>query len=318
MGEQQIKKCYRGFFNFAVDYVTPPTCTRPNISPRYRPGTASIYVFMYSVVVEVVKLILFLALKVDPLALGRRLLERLPTKLCQSLYPLPGSKTFVHLHLGLDHPVHQLKLALSNLDYLLDQPRTNLGLKVRNPAEKDPRLVPCTLYPKPRPRENALISRKLRLRLKLDLPLHIPNITTLKNMSQILPLFQRPAPLQLRALIQFAIPLLNPQIFRFRNIAQHKRLAPTLDLDRGRPADALAARHVELLRVLAQQLTRTFRPLIVSGGHRALDQRQTVLGQRLDRLPVHRVVGDRLELVEGRVVKVEECRPRRGVGEEAG
>lgn len=88
------------------------------------------------------------SLKSNPLALGRRLLKGLPTVLVVSdvLYFSPNP---ANLHLGLNHGIRQLELALSDLDDLLNQAGTNLVLQLSNPARTLARSSPTTPPRKP-------------------------------------------------------------------------------------------------------------------------------------------------------------------------
>ena len=72
------------------------------------------------------------ALKVRPLAFWRLLLERLPAVLVISRFL--KKVAIYYLHLGLDHGVYELMLALGDLDDFLDKTRANSALQIRDAA----------------------------------------------------------------------------------------------------------------------------------------------------------------------------------------
>lgn len=222
-----------------------------------------------------------------------------------------------NLHLGLLHNVEQLKLALSNLDDLLDKASANLLLQLVDPetwlafgsSRKD--AMATQAGDSHLERHNILVSGQLRLILPLDLFVILQRLA-LSPDNLVLALSFGTETLELAALVSLTIPLLNTDITLVVSGSNDEDSVAQLD-GAGSAAVDSAAGNAELLGALGDELLGSRRPLLVAGRHLLLNQAKALLGHSLDRLAVQRGFRQRLKLVERRSVQVQQCRSRRAV-----
>lgn len=205
----------------------------------------------------------------------------------------------MHLHAALDHLVNEIVLSLGDLDDLLDQTSTDLALQVRNTAQIISIASPFI------GRVHLRLDGVLRLSSKLggrECALWLVVLVALHGLDVLPALLLRPDALR-EGRRNLAVPLGFPvlAVVDVLHLGEH-------DSDAAGALDG-----VEVLWVVGDLREDLLLPLVPALWLRLFDDLEAVAGEGFGGLAVHGGLGDLLQLGEGAVVVVQQCRARRRV-----